>query len=72
MKILIAFYSWTGHTETLAKALGERLGGTVVRIEPAINPAQKIGRQGMKPSSGKRKRSNPFWQTWQRLIIWWS
>lgn len=59
MKILIAFYSLTGHTETLAKALGERLGGTVVRIEPAINPAQKIGRQGMKALFGQKEEIKP-------------
>ncbi|NTV01071.1 MAG: hypothetical protein HGA55_08135 [Methanoregulaceae archaeon] len=55
MKILIAFYSWTGHTETLAKALGERLGAPVVRIEPAIDPGRKIGRQGMKALIGQKE-----------------
>jgi flavodoxin len=60
MKILIAFYSWTGHTEMLAKTLGERLEATVVRIEPVIDPGQKIGRQGMKALFGQKDEIKPI------------
>jgi len=34
MKILIAFYSWQGHTGKVAKALATRLGADLVQIEP--------------------------------------
>jgi flavodoxin len=33
MKILVAFYSWKGHTGKVAKALATRLGADLVQIE---------------------------------------
>ena len=33
MKILVAFYSWQGHTGKVAKALATRLGADLVQIE---------------------------------------
>jgi flavodoxin len=59
MKILIAFYSWTGHTETLAQALGKKLGADVVRIEPLEDPGKKIGKEGMKALFGQREAIKP-------------
>ncbi|MCM2464997.1 flavodoxin family protein [Methanoculleus oceani] len=32
--ILIVYYSWQGHTEKVAAALAERVGGRLERIEP--------------------------------------
>ncbi len=34
MKILIACYSWKGHTRTVAQALAKKLGASLVDIEP--------------------------------------
>ncbi|MDD1715424.1 MAG: NAD(P)H-dependent oxidoreductase [Methanolinea sp.] len=59
MKILIAFYSWQGHTETLARALSEKTGGPVVRIEPLVDPGKKIGRKGLKALLGMREEIEP-------------
>ena len=59
MKILIAFYSWTGHTETLAQALGKKLGADVVRIEPLEDPGKNIGKEGMKALFGQKEAIKP-------------
>ncbi len=59
MKILIAFYSWQGHTETLARALSGKTGGTVVRIEPLVDPGTKIGGKGLKALLGMREAIKP-------------
>ena len=32
--VLIVYYSWQGHTEKVARALAERVGGRLARIEP--------------------------------------
>ena len=34
MKILVAFYTWQGHTGKVAKALAVRIGADLVQIEP--------------------------------------
>lgn len=34
-KILIAYYSWSGHTKEVAEAIQEKTGGTLFRIETA-------------------------------------
>ncbi len=54
MNTLIVFYSWTGHTGTVAWALGQKLGCTVIRIEPAADPGKHIARMGMKAAFGMR------------------
>jgi flavodoxin len=59
MKILIAFYSWTGHTETLAQSLGKKLVADVVRIEPLEDLGKKIGKEGMKALFGQREAIKP-------------
>ena len=59
MKILIVYYSWKGHTETVARALGQKTGGTVVRIEPVIDPGTHIGRMGMKAAFGMKEAIKP-------------
>jgi NAD(P)H-dependent FMN reductase len=59
MKTLIAFYSWQGHTGTLARALSEKTGGTVVRIEPLIDPGTRIGGKGLKALLGMREAIKP-------------
>jgi flavodoxin len=59
MKILIAYYSWTGHTETLAQALGKKLEADVVRIEPLEDPGKNIGKKGMKALFGQREAIKP-------------
>lgn len=59
MKILIAFFSLTGHTETLARALSEKLGATVVHIEPVVDPGKSMGRQGMRALLGQKEEIKP-------------
>lgn len=55
MKILIACYSWKGHTETVARALGQKIGAPVVRIEPVVDPGRHIAMTGLKAFFGRRE-----------------
>lgn len=59
MKILIAFYSWTGHTETVARALGQKLESTIIRIEPLVGPDGRMGRMAMKTLFGIKEEIKP-------------
>lgn len=52
MKILVVYYSWTGHTGTLARELARNLGASVVRIEPLVDLGKDTGRLGMKALFG--------------------
>ena len=42
MKILVAFYSWQGHTETVARELAHILDSALVRIEPLNDPTPEM------------------------------
>lgn len=42
LRILIVFYSWKGHTETLARALGQKTGGTVSGSSPWSTRGQRL------------------------------
>lgn len=50
MAILLAYYSWKGHTEKIATALAGLLGAELVQIQPAGN--LHIGREAMKAFFG--------------------
>ncbi|MCE5338149.1 MAG: hypothetical protein LLF90_05630 [Methanomicrobiaceae archaeon] len=55
--ILIVYYSWQGHTEKVATALAERVGGRLERIEPV----SEVGmlRKGMMAAFGMRAAIRP-------------
>jgi flavodoxin len=59
MNILIVFFSWKGHTETVAQSIGQKTGGTVVRIEPVTDPGTRIGRMGMRAFFGRKEQIKP-------------
>jgi flavodoxin len=59
MKILVAFYSWKGHTETVARALALKLEAPVVRIEPRTEPGTGMGGKAMKAVFGLRGSIKP-------------
>jgi flavodoxin len=59
MNILIVFFSWKRHTETVARAVSEKTGGTVVRIEPVVDPGTRIGRMGMRAFFGRKEQIKP-------------
>lgn len=46
MVIRVVYYSWKGHTETVASALARLLDAELVRVEPARDC--RVGREGMK------------------------
>jgi len=55
--ILIVYYSWQGHTEKVATALAERIGGKLERIEPAPGPG--VVRGGVMAAFGMRAAIRP-------------
>ena len=57
MTILIAWFSWKGHTEKVARGLGERLDARLVRIVPAREI--RIGREAMKAFLRMRSEIQP-------------
>jgi flavodoxin len=59
MNILIVFFSWKGHTEAVARAVSEKTGGTVVRIEPVVEPGTRICRMGMRAFFGRKEQIKP-------------
>jgi flavodoxin len=59
MNILIAYFSWKGHTETVAKAVAQKTGGTLVRIEPVTEPGKHMGRMAMRALFGSREPIKP-------------
>lgn len=60
MNVLVVFYSWSGHTETLAKALGEKLGAGVTRIEPLVDPGKELRGMGKQAFFGKTEAIKPI------------
>ena len=55
MKILIAYYTWQGHTGKVAKALASRTGADLVQIEP-----ERESGMVMKAMSALLSRSAPI------------
>ncbi|CVK34597.1 flavodoxin family protein [Methanoculleus bourgensis] len=55
--VLIVYYSWQGHTEKVARALAERVGGRLARIEPV----SEVGtlRKAMMATFGMRAAIHP-------------
>lgn len=60
MKILIVFYSWTGRTETLAGAIGQKLGAHVLRIEPLVDLGEDTKKKGMNALLGQKEAIKPI------------
>jgi flavodoxin len=59
MKIVVAFYSWKGHTEKVARRLAEELDASTVKIEPAADPGTGMGRKAMKAMFGMSEAIRP-------------
>lgn len=59
MNILIAYFSWQGHTEKVARAVAQKTGGTLVRIEPVTEPGEHMGRMAMRALFGRREPIKP-------------
>ena len=57
MTILVAYFSWKGHTEKTATALAKLLDAELVKIEPANNIG--IGMQAVKAFFGMKSRIKP-------------
>jgi len=60
MKILIVCYSWTGHTKTLAQALGQKLEAFVLHIEPLVDLGKDTGKLGMNALLGRKEAIKPI------------
>ncbi|MDD1674283.1 MAG: NAD(P)H-dependent oxidoreductase [Methanomicrobiales archaeon] len=60
MRILVAYYSWKGHTETVAKELATRLNAPLVRIEPRNDPGPGMAGKAMKALFGMRSAIKPM------------
>jgi len=59
MKILVAFYSWQGHTETVARELAHILDSALVRIEPLNDPTPEMIVKMVRESPGSRAKIKP-------------
>lgn len=59
MKILIAYYSWKGHTETVARDLTGKLNATMVKIEPLTDPGTGMFGKVFTSILGMRGRIKP-------------
>jgi menaquinone-dependent protoporphyrinogen IX oxidase len=57
MTILIAYFSWKGHTEKIATALSRLLDAECVRIEPLKDP--QIAKEGVKSLLSMRTPIKP-------------
>lgn len=57
MTIRIAYFSWKGHTEKVAKMLADLLHAEMVRIDPLTEPG--IARQGMKAALSMKSPIKP-------------
>ncbi len=55
--VLIAYYSWQGHTEKVATALAKRIGGRLATIEPVSEVG--VFRKGMMAMLGMRAAIRP-------------
>ncbi len=59
MKVLVAYYSWKGHTETLAQKIAPKLNADLVKIEPLKDPGPGMGSKAMKAFFGFRAKIKP-------------
>jgi flavodoxin len=59
MKILIAYYSWQGHTETVALELAQKLNTQTVKIEPLQESGSGIFMKAMKALFSMREKIKP-------------
>jgi len=60
MKTLVVFYSWKGHTETVARSLAQKLGAPIIRIEPLVEPGPGMGGKAMKAMFGSKEKIKPI------------
>jgi len=59
MKVLVAYYSWKGHTETLARNVAPKLNADLVKIEPLEDPGSGMGGKAVKALFGLRAKIKP-------------
>jgi flavodoxin len=59
MKVLVAYYSWKGHTEYLAKEIAGKLDASLVKIEPLTDPGPGMLGKAMKALFVKREQIKP-------------
>ncbi|MDD1671749.1 MAG: hypothetical protein LUO82_01955 [Methanomicrobiales archaeon] len=59
MKILVAYYSWKGHTETVARDLAGKLNATTVKIEPLSDPGSGMFGKVLKALFGMKGAIKP-------------
>lgn len=59
MKILVAYYSWKGHTETVARELAGKLNATIVKIEPLTDPGPGMFGKVLKAIFGMKDSIKP-------------
>ena len=59
MKVLVAYYSWKGHTEYLAKEIAGKLDASLVKIEPLTDPGQGMFGKAMKALLVRRENIKP-------------
>ena len=57
MHVLIAYYSWQGHTAKIAQALAGQLGAEMVRIEPVAESGMFV--KAMKAILGRKSDIRP-------------
>jgi flavodoxin len=59
MKVLVAYYSWKGHTEYLAKEIAGKLDASLVKIEPLTDPGPGMFWKAMKALLVRRENIKP-------------
>ena len=59
MKVLVAYYSWKGHTEMLARNVAPKLNADLVKIEPLEDPGPGMGGKAMKALFGLKAGIKP-------------
>jgi hypothetical protein len=79
--ILIAYYSWSGNTRTIAELIGREIGGTLFEIEPAkpystnygavVEQAKEEIRTGFRPNLGSMTEINSYKTVFLGSPIWW-
>lgn len=79
--ILIAYYSWSGNTRTIAELIRREIGGTLFEIEPAkpystnygavVEQAKEEIRTGFRPNLESMPEINSYKTVFLGSPIWW-
>ena len=59
MNVLVAYYSWKGHTEYLAQEIAGKLDAPLVKIEPLADPGPGMFGKAMKALLTRREKIRP-------------